>query len=255
MQNLKKKLNESLFNNEYSKNIIEAEVHFKNIYKECGNKFLKNCGSYLIDGQSYNYCIDFYPKQKFLFDIIKKRKKDINVLEIGTYMGHSLMLMLIANKYLSITCVDIDDTFSKPATEYLKKNFPHAKIEFIKGDSLKIIKSLKKKYDLFLIDGTHRNTQVTREFTYCINNLMNTNEADFILDDITHAEPLKKNIFFTFSIKETESFNVPNGNLFFQIELPTNFFKLFFKNKLFNFLNLLWYLKKKLIKIVNFKKI
>jgi hypothetical protein len=170
-------------------------------------------------------------------------------------MGHSLLLMLMANNQLSATCIDIDDTYSRPAIEYLKKSFPNANIEFIKGDSLKVFKNIKKKYDLFLIDGTHRNTQVTREFTYIINNLLNSKKIDFILDDINHAKPLKNNIFSSFFISEEKLIDVPGGNIFFQIIFPQNIFKLFFKKQKFYILNLMWYLKKKLFKLINFQKI
>ena len=255
METLKSQIHKSFFNNEFTKELIKAEVHFNNLYKACGNKFLKNCGSYLIEGSAYDYYIENYPKQKFLFDLIRNRKKNINILEIGTYMGHSLLLMLMANNQISVTCIDIDDTYSGPAIEYLKRNFPNANIEFIKGDSLKVLKSLKKKYDLFLIDGTHRNTQVTREFTYCINNLLSSKKIDFVMDDINHAMPLKNNIFSSFNISEEKLLNVPGGNIFFQIIFPQNFFDLFIRKKKFLFLNLKWYLKKKFFKLIHLKKI
>jgi hypothetical protein len=103
--------------------------------------------------------------------------------------------------------------------------------------------------------GTHRNTQVTREFTYIINNLLNSKKIDFILDDINHAKPLKNNIFSSFFISEEKLIDVPGGNIFFQIIFPQNIFKLFFKKQKFYILNLMWYLKKKLFKLINFQKI
>ena len=62
-------------------------------------------------------------------------------------------------------------------------------------DIHQVNQKLQKQDNFFLIDGTHRNTQVTREFTYCINNLISNNRVDFVLDDAMHAEPLKNNIF------------------------------------------------------------
>ena len=59
----------------FPKKLIESQNHFDNLYKVCGNKFLQNCGSYLINGITYDYYIDHYPKQKLLFDLIKKEKK------------------------------------------------------------------------------------------------------------------------------------------------------------------------------------
>lgn len=254
MQSLRNKIKLDKFNNQFSNILLNSENHFNNLYKVCGNKFLKGCGSYLIDGQNYNYYIDLYDKQKFLFEKVKE-KKNLNVLEIGTYMGHSLLIMLLANNKLSVTCIDIDDTFSKPAVDYLSKAFPNSNLEFIKGNSLDVLKKLKKKYNFFLIDGTHRNTQVTREFTYCINNLISNNRVDFVLDDAIHAKPLKNNIFSSFSIKDTLSIDVPGGNLYFDIEFPKNVFYFYYKKQIFFIKNLLWYLKKKIFKILKFQKI
>ena len=256
MRILKDKINQDQnFNNKFTHILIESENHFNNLLKVCSNEFEKNTGSYLIDGKKYEYYIDNYTKQKFLFDHIAK-KENKHVLEIGTYMGHSMLIMLLANNSLSATCIDIEDKYSKPAIDYLSKSFPNSKLELIKGDSLKVLKTLKKKYDFFLIDGTHRNTQVTREFNYCINNLLNKNKIDFILDDVIHAEPLKKNIFSSFLIKKSKLISdVPNGNLYFQLELPNSRFKLLYKKLVFFFKNTSWYLKKKISKAIKLQKI
>ena len=121
---------------------------------------------------------------------------------------------------------------------------------------MKVLKTLKNKYDFFLIDGTHRNTQVTREFNYCISNLLNEKKIDFIFDDVVHAEELKKNIFSSFLITKSKLFsNVPGGNLYFQLELPNNNFKLFFIKLIFFLKNITWYLGKKISKIIRLQKI
>ena len=56
-----------------------------------------------------------FEKQKLLFDLSKKSK---TILEIGVYMGHSLLIILLANPKAKITCIDIDDTFP----DYIVKN-------------------------------------------------------------------------------------------------------------------------------------
>ena len=70
MNILKEKLNESKFDNNYSKNIISAEKHFLKLFEVCNNSWHHSWGSYLFDGYSYQYCIDTYDKQKLLFDKI-----------------------------------------------------------------------------------------------------------------------------------------------------------------------------------------
>ena len=192
MDILRKKIKDKEYNNNFSYQLLESEKHFNNIYKECSYSFKKEIGSYLFDGKKYQYTIDFYPKQKLLFE---KSKNKENILEIGVYMGHSLLIMLMANPYAKITCIDIDDTYSGPATRYLQKEFPNSKIKFIKSDSLKILKNLDDKFDFFHIDGVHKNKVITKEFNYCIN-LRKNNKIEFIFDDVNNCLPLINNIFF-----------------------------------------------------------
>ena len=50
--------------------------------------------------------------------------------EIGVYVGHSLLLMLLANPYLKVTAIDISDENAGPAIVYLRKIFPMRKLIF-----------------------------------------------------------------------------------------------------------------------------
>ena len=161
------------------KDLSLIKIHFEKIYSICGSRFEKGNGSYLFDGYDYQYIEDVHKKQSLLFS---KAIGKNNVLEIGTYMGHSLLLMLVANPMLSITTIDINDKFSKPAVDYLKSQFPEAEIEFIHGDSLKILRKLVKKFDFFHIDGCHKNKIVTKEFNEC-KRLSKTDQLEIIFDD------------------------------------------------------------------------
>ena len=89
MIKLKKQINEKEYNNEFSYKLLTFENHFKNIYRACQYSFEKGTGSYLFDGQNYEYQIETYQKQKILYEKTKNKK---NILEIGTYMGHSLLI-------------------------------------------------------------------------------------------------------------------------------------------------------------------
>lgn len=198
MNVLKEKLEELKFNNNYSENIISAEKHFLKLFEVCNNSWHHPWGSYLFDGHSYQYCIDTYDKQKLLFDKIKNCN---SVLEIGTYMGHSLLIMLLSNPNLEITCIDIDNKYAKPATEYLQKVFPKSKIEFIHESSLEALPKLNKKYDFFHIDGSHKNNLITKEFQYC-KNLCSSNIFKIMFDDIVDCQPLLNSIKKDFFIKE-----------------------------------------------------
>jgi hypothetical protein len=145
---------------EYTKKLRENKGIFYEIYEACGNKFEQGCGSYLIDGRSYRYHDETYQKQELLFHSVKDAK---NVLEIGTYMGHSLLIMLLSNPNLKITCIDISDEFTLPAVNILNKHFNNA-IRFIKSDSLSALSTLEEKFDFFHIDGNHDNDYISNEF-------------------------------------------------------------------------------------------
>jgi len=205
MNELKNKLNESIYNNEFSTKLIEAESHFENILYECKNEFENGTGSYLFDGKNYKYCIEMYPKQKLLYE---KSSKATNILEIGTYMGHSILIMLLANPNAKITCIDIDDKYSLPSVNYLKKKFPYSEINFIKDDSLNILPKLNDKFDFFHIDGSHLNHIIVKEFNYC-RKLSKDNKFKLILDDIDSCLKLKNNIELSFT---NTNFHIPNCN-------------------------------------------
>ena len=251
MDILREKIKDKEYNNNFSYQLLESEKHFNNIYKECTYSFEKGCGSYLFDGKNYKYAIHFYSKQKLLFE---KSKNKENILEIGVYMGHSLLIMLMANPYAKITCIDIDDTYSGPATNYLQKEFPNSQIEFIKSDSLKVLDKLNKKYDFFHIDGAHKNKIITKEFNHCIN-LRNSSGVEFIFDDIDNCLTLKKNIFSTYEVKNPYFADCFGRNLYFKILFPEKKMVFLKKKILFKIKNIFDYVIFKLSKLAKFKKI
>ncbi|MFI0434494.1 MAG: class I SAM-dependent methyltransferase [Parachlamydiaceae bacterium] len=157
--------------------ILNYDVFLK-IYTNCSSQFLRGCGSYLFDGQHYDYCEKMYEKQKLLFESAKKCSA---VLEIGVYMGHSLFIILLANPGIEITCIDIDSRYANPAIKILEEKF-NKKITFIQGNSLDILPSLDKKFDLFHIDGCHNGEIVKMEFFECIKKMRKI-EGFFVIDD------------------------------------------------------------------------
>jgi len=145
-----------------------------------------------------------FQKQVLLYEKVK----NINsVCEIGTYMGHSLLIMLISNPRLRITSIDIDDTFSLPAIKLLEKKF-NTNINFIKGSSLDVLPNLQEKFDLFHIDGTHKLDFVTKEFEMC-KNLTSSDEINVIFDDYDTISEMKNLILKKHTILEQV---VPNCN-------------------------------------------
>jgi len=148
------------YNTEFTNKLLEHKNIFYEIYNACGNTFNRGCGSYLFDGQTYTYCNLMYEKQELLYNSVKQAS---TVLEIGTYMGHSLLIMLLSNPNLKITCIDIADVYTRPAVRVLNKYFNNA-ITFINSDSLTALKNMTTKFDFFHIDGHHENHYITNEF-------------------------------------------------------------------------------------------
>jgi hypothetical protein len=183
---------------EFAIELIKNQNIFYELYDVCGQSFNRKHGSYLFNGKEYEYYFPMYNKQKLMFDKIKSANK---ALEIGTYMGHSLLIMLIANPKLKITTIDIDPRYSKPATDYLKTKFPEADINFICGSSLDVLPTITEKFDFFHIDGRHNNDMITTEFEFCYN-LKETNSIQFIFDDAETCQPLLENIRKNFKVLE-----------------------------------------------------
>ena len=226
MIDLKKKLLEKKYNNDFSRKLIEAEEIFNSIFEVCGNKMEYGCGSYLIGSQKYEYAINMYDKQKLIYE----RSKNMNsVLEIGTYMGHSILIMLLANPHLNITAIDIDDTYASKAIQLLQSKFINAKIDFIHGNSLDILPKINKKFDFFHIDGAHGNTIITKEFTYC-KKLSSSLDFKLIFDDVEVCNTLQKNIHYSYKIIEYDTPNCIAKNKYIHIKINSDFKKNYKEN-------------------------
>jgi predicted O-methyltransferase YrrM len=134
---------------------------FWEIHEATNKRFITGCGSYLFDGGTYRYDVNTAPKQQLLARVASEVE---SVLEIGTYLGHSLLVMLAGNPKLRVTTVDVDATFAAPAVAVIKRHFPEAKIDFVHGSSLSVLPDLTDSYDLFHVDGTHEPPQVRKEW-------------------------------------------------------------------------------------------
>ena len=187
--------------------------HFNGIYKACDNTFWYGCGSYLFDGLKYKYDPRMLKKQQLLFHLAKQNK---SILEVGVYMGHSMLIMLLSNPKLKICGIDIDKTYSPPAVNYLKKNFLNAKINLISGDSINNLKKINKKFDLYHIDGDHSPHKIYKEIIECIR--INKNKKIKILfDDIDMMKGVEEKIFEYFTVIKFIRPNCRYKNLYVEL--------------------------------------
>jgi hypothetical protein len=220
----------------------KGKYHFEQLYFVNKKKFIKGCGSYLFNGQEYSYDKSMYEKQKLLFELCKTTNK---VLEIGNYMGHSILIMLLANPKIHITAIDIDDYFARPSLMYLQKQFPKSKINFIKNNSIEVIGNLQEKFDLFHIDGTHEHKVISKEFLLLIN-LRKEKKFKILFDDVSYMPYLYSNILKNFKIANSFIPNSNHPNFYVEIYVDNKKIKKNIKD--FKFTNLIILFKYLIIK-------
>ena len=149
---------ESLPKTEYTEALLANFHHFIAL----GEKFHGGCGSYMFDGQSYVYQAATLKKQEALYAV---GKNSTRVLEIGVYLGHSLLILLLSNPSLEIVCVDNDPAFSPTAVGYLNKHFGN-RVSFYLGSSERVLSTpdVLGLFDCIHIDADHQEAPVRREF-------------------------------------------------------------------------------------------
>ena len=86
----------------------------------------------------------------FLTNLIRQRKVK-NILEIGTAIGYSAIMMALVNDDIKITSIEKDDKRYFEAIKNIKKFNLEDRITLIYNDALEI--KLKDKYDLIFIDA------------------------------------------------------------------------------------------------------
>lgn len=158
--------------------LLENFHHFVGLYNALGGQFQQGWGSYMFDGQTYRYQRETLKKQEHLFRVGQQSEC---VLEIGVYVGHSLLILLLSNPLLRITCVDCEDRFARPAVDYLNEHFGH-RITFLCGRAEDVLPRKKLRiFDCVHIDADHNDDAVRRQFQIARN--LATRNAYFVFDD------------------------------------------------------------------------
>lgn len=159
--------------NDYGKSILEAAVRdhgslpakvlLDNFHHfiALNNGFHTGCGSYLFDGQKYMYQRETLKKQEHLFFTGQRSSR---LLEIGVYVGHSLLILLLSNPSLEIVCIDNDSMFAPKAVDYLNTHFGN-RITFHLGSAEDILSTQHLgTFDCIHIDADHNEQAVARQF-------------------------------------------------------------------------------------------
>jgi len=148
-----------------AKKLLDNFHLFEQIFHVLNGKWIHGCGSYLIKGLEYKYYPGMLKKQEELYRYAMSAN---NVLEVGVYLGHSLLLMLLANPNLTITAIDYDNTYAEPVIRFFNRIFGE-RITFIHSDAIKGLETLSlNQYDLIHIDADHNDAAVTAQFNACL---------------------------------------------------------------------------------------
>jgi hypothetical protein len=166
---------------------VPARVMLENFHHfvALNNGFHRGCGSYLFDGQTYRYQRETLKKQEHLFYVGQQANR---VLEIGVYVGHSLLILLLSNPTLRITCIDNDSSFSPQAVEYLNKHF-NDRIVFYYGSAEDVLRNESLgTFDCIHIDADHNEVAVAGQFNLSLK--FAQPNAMYVFDDYEALRPL-----------------------------------------------------------------
>jgi predicted O-methyltransferase YrrM len=143
-------------------------------------------GNIFMFHHSTEYTNEFFDKQVNF--ILAAKKENINsILEIGFNAGFSTLLMLLTNKTLKITCVDIcEHSYTKLCFLKLKEIFGD-RLELLPGSSIKVVpKLIGNTFDLIHIDGCHLVNIAEKDIQNCLK-LCKSNTI-LIMDDTQDKE-------------------------------------------------------------------
>ena len=146
----KRELEEAIAKNPVSFPLNVLYEHFEHFEALGRNGIDEGNSTYLIDGIHYTYDSGMVKKQETLFRAGQVSK---HALQIGCYIGHSLLLLLISNPTLTITVIDPDDAYASSAVEYLNAQFGN-RVHFMNTSSAEGMKMLEgNTYDLIHFDN------------------------------------------------------------------------------------------------------
>jgi predicted O-methyltransferase YrrM len=170
--------------NEYEESLYNYIHNYLNLKK---NSNLKLTNLHTIEEMASNPLM--LSIVNFLINSLKK--KSLNVLEIGTFLG-IFSISLAKNKNVkSVTTIEKFDHFYEIANENFKKNKVQKKINSLLGDGFKVLDNVKsKKFDIIFIDGDKGN--YLKIFKKIEKNNLNKNSIVIIDDVFFHGDILNK---------------------------------------------------------------
>lgn len=90
---------------------------------------------------------------KFL-EFIVNVKKPLKILELGTAIGYSAILMCMNGlEHTKVTTIERDENMIELAKNNLNKYGYNDKVTILKGDCLEVLKTIDEKYDMIFMDA------------------------------------------------------------------------------------------------------
>ncbi|HHW56726.1 MAG TPA: O-methyltransferase [Clostridia bacterium] len=100
-----------------------------------------------------NYIPIAKPEVAAFLNFIVKVKKPKKVLEIGTAIGYSAIIIANAYKNANIVTIERDINLAEIAKENFKKAKVEDRIDLICGEAQEVLQNLTNKYDLIFVDA------------------------------------------------------------------------------------------------------
>jgi hypothetical protein len=137
---------------------LQNNIHIRAIADILHNVGERVEGNLICDIDCDNYVIDRNFAKIHNLKVLCAGKK--RICEIGVNACHRLLLMLLVNPDAEYTLFDLGNhKYTRPCIEYIRSQFPAAKIEIIYGNSVETIPNYiaqgPEKYDLCHLDGGH----------------------------------------------------------------------------------------------------
>lgn len=107
-----------------------------------------------LEDYAHNNSVPIIHKEvaKFL-ELMISIKKPLKILELGTAIGYSAILMSLSSKNSTITTIERDSKMIELAQSNIEKYGLKDKINVIQGDCLEVLEKLDDKYDIIFMDA------------------------------------------------------------------------------------------------------
>jgi len=137
-------------------------------------------GNIFMYHHTTSYTDMFLNKTKNISNVVLNKNVK-NVMEIGFNSGFSVLLMLISNPNINVTCYDIGEhKYTMPCYEKLKETFGD-RLNIVIGDSTVTLQNVDAQYDVIHIDGGHSTEVAESDIINCYR--LSKNKTILIMDD------------------------------------------------------------------------